>query len=372
MKKKIFFVVNVDWFFLSHRLPLALEAQKRNYEVTIVAIETGKRYEIESYGFRFIGIPTSRSGTNMYTELKAMFFLWSLYKRERPEIVHHVGVKPVTYGSVAGKLVGLPKIVNALSGMGYLFINRKENVVAHTIVMYFFKFGFRNPRVRFILQNNDDLQDVRNLKVLEDKQIFLIRGSGVDLNEFAYCPPPQNERIKIVLPARMLWDKGVGEFVEAAGILQEKHGKGFVCILAGDIDPGNNSSISTTQLEEWQEKGWIEWIGYQKNMIPVLESAHIVVLPSYREGLPKSLIEACAIGRPIVTTNVPGCREVVKEGKNGFLVPEKDASALAAAIEKLLFDSGLRLRMGTESRKIAEATFSIDSVIQKTFDIYNT
>jgi glycosyltransferase involved in cell wall biosynthesis len=372
MSEKLFFVVNVDWFFLSHRLPIALEAQRRGYAVTIVTIETDKREEIESYGFRFIGIPTSRSGTNFLTELKAMFFLWKLYRAERPAIVHHVGVKPVTYGSVAGRLAGLPKIVNALSGMGYLFINRNQNRLAHFIVMRFFRFGFNNPNLRFILQNNDDMEDVRKLQVLRDEQLFLIKGSGVDLEEFRFSEPPASEILNIVLPARLLWDKGISEFVEAARILHTKYAANARFLLAGNVDEGNISSISEKQILNWQEQGYIEWIGFQKEMVPVLSNAHIVVLPSYREGLPKSLIEACAIGRPIVTTDVPGCREVVEHGRNGFLVPARDAQALADAIAELITDKTLRIQMGKESRKIAEQLFSIDSVICKTFGIYQS
>lgn len=369
---KIVFVVNVDWFFLSHRLPLALEAKKRSYDVTIVAIETDKRSEIESYGFKFIGIPTSRSGTNVLAELKTLVFFWKLYRRIGPDIIHHVGVKPVTYGSMAARFLGIPKVVNALSGMGYLFINKDKNVLLRKTVMMFFKLGFKNPNLRFILQNRDDLNDIRNLGVLQDKQIFLIRGSGVDLSEFKFSPAPVKTVIKILLPARMLWDKGVGEFVQAARILRKKYSNKTEFILAGGVDKGNNSTITEEQLLEWQVNGDITWIGFQKQMNHVITLSDIVVLPSYREGLPKSLIEACAIGRPIVTTDVPGCKEVVTNGENGFLVPAKDGEALAIAIEKLILDEKMRIEMGKKGREIAEQNFSIDSVIKKTFDIYNS
>jgi glycosyltransferase involved in cell wall biosynthesis len=368
---KIFFVVNVDWFFLSHRLPLAIEAKRRQFDVTIIAIETDKRAEIESHGFKFIPIPTTRSGTNIMAELKVLQFFWKLYKEGKPDIVHHVGVKPVTYGSVIGKLRRLPKIVNALAGMGYLFINKEKNILAHCIVMRLFRFGFKNPNLRFILQNKDDLNDLRNLNILEESQLFVIKGSGVDLTEYRYSLPVEKDKVKIILPARMLWDKGVGEFVAAASILKKKYTDQVEFILVGTIDNENNAKISESQIQAWQNTGAVEWIGFQTNMKAVFESADIVVLPSYREGLPKSLIEACAVGRPIVTTDVPGCREVVEEGFNGYLVPVKNCIALAQSLEKLIDDKELRLMMGKNAREIAENNFSIDSVIKKTFDIYN-
>ncbi len=372
MKNKFFFVVNVDWFFLSHRLPIALEAKKRGYDVTIVTIETDKRAEIESYEFTFIPIPTSRAGTNIFRELKVLFFLWNLYRKNRPDIVHHVGVKPVTYGSVAAKLIQLPKVVNALSGMGYLFINKDKNMLAHKLVMFLFRFGFKNPNLRFILQNKDDLSDIKQLNILDENHVFLIKGSGVDLDEFTYTPLPSNKRVRVLLPARMLWDKGVGEFVAAADSLFPEYGDKAEFILAGNVDEGNISSISEEQLLKWEAEKHIKWIGYQNNMRSVLAEADIIVLPSYREGLPKSLIEACAIGRPIITTDVPGCREVVEEGENGLLVEVKNWEALANAMKLLIDNPQKRDDMGKKGRLIAENNFSIQSVINKTFEIYKS
>ncbi len=372
VNKKLLFVVNVDWFFLSHRLPIALAAKKRNYDVTIVTIETNKRAEIESYGFKFIGIPTSRSGTNVFNEINVLFFLWKVYRREKADVVHHVGIKPVTYGSVVARIVNVPKIVNAITGMGYLFINKEKNRFAYQSVLFFFKIGFQNKNTRFIFQNKDDIQDIKKLDILKDDQIFLIKGSGVDLKEFSFHELPESDVIRIVLPSRMLWDKGVGEFVEAARVLHEKYPGKTEFILAGSVDTENNSAISEEQLLEWTVGGFINWIGFQDKMVDLLASAHIVVLPSYREGLPKCLIEACAIGRPIVTSDVPGCREVVTEGENGFKVPVKDPVALAIAIENLILNRELRHRMALKAREIAEQNFSIESVISKTFEIYNS
>lgn len=372
MGVKILYVVNVDWFFLSHRLPLAIEAQKRGYDVSIAAIETGKKAEIEKHGFTFFAIPTNRSSTNILQEINVLIFIWKLYKKIKPDIVHHVGVKPVTYGSIIGKLLKLPKVVNALSGMGYLFINRQKHNFTYKLVIFFFKFGFNNSNLRFILQNRDDINDLRKLNVLHESQIYLIKGSGVNLNEFCFAKLPDKNTVRIILVSRMLWDKGVGEFVEAARILQKKYNKKAQFILVGDIDDENKSAIKESQLILWKKEGCIDWLGFRKDIIDILRNADIVVLPSYREGLPKSLIEACAIGRPVITTDVPGCREVVSDGENGFIVPAKNSIALAYAMERLILDKKLRVLMGKKAREFAENNFSIESVIEKTFEIYNS
>lgn len=369
--KKLFIVVNVDWFFLSHRLPIALEALNRAYDVTIFAIEEdGKGDEIRSYGLNFIALPTSRSGTNIFRELKVLFFLLKHYRKGKPDIVHHIAVKPVTYGSIAAKIARVPRVINALSGLGFLFINAAQNKLIYHLVQSLFRFGFRNPNLSFILQNQDDLQMIKKLKLLKEKQIYLIKGSGVNLDEYAFNKEKFTQKLIVLLPARMLWDKGVGEFVKAAKLLHQKYSKNVEFVLAGGVDMGNKAGIDQEQLESWNLEGIVKWIGFQENMIELLQEANIVVLPSYREGLPKSLIEACAIGRAIITTDVPGCREVVNNGVNGFLVPVKEVLPLANAIETLLLNKELRIKMGKEGRKIAEKNFSIETVVEKTFQIY--
>jgi glycosyltransferase involved in cell wall biosynthesis len=368
---KLFLIVNVDWFFLSHRLPIALEAKQKGYQVTVFAIEeAGKGDYIRSLGFRFIPLPTSRSGTNFLQELQVLWFLSRWYRKEKPDVVHHVAVKPVTYGSVAAKLTKVPKVVNALSGLGFLFINAGKNPIVHYLVTLGFKYGFRNRNLHFILQNKDDYEMIKKIGVLKDEQLTIIKGSGVDLDEYQFTLEKTIDAIQVMLPARMLWDKGVGEFVEAAIQLKHRFKKQVNFILAGGIDTGNRAAISKAQLEEWYESGVIEWIGHQEDMKNIYMASHIVVLPSYREGLPKALIEACAIGRAIVTTDVPGCREVVDDGINGLLVPVKNVVALAAAIEKLILQPKLRQEMGKRGREKAEAEFSLKDVIEKTFAIY--
>ena len=369
--QKLFLVVNVDWFFLSHRLPIALEAKKRGYDVTILTIEEeGKGPEIRRHGLRFIPLPSTRGGKNIFDELKLIRFLYKTYKKEKPDIVHHVAIKPVLYGSIAAKYAGIKKIVNAVSGFGSIFINPNKFSPTYQIIKNLYRFSFSNKHLNIIAQNEDDVAQLLQLGSLKESQIHLIKGSGVDLTEFNFTPETSNTPVKSILLSRMLWDKGVGEFVKAATILKKKYGDKAEFILAGKVDSENSSCISKQQLEEWNEEGNVKWIGFQKDIVGLYRDIHIAVLPSYREGLPKSLIEALAIGRPVVTTDAPGCRVVVNEGVNGFLVKLQDEKSLAEAMDKLIGDKKLRQRMGAAGRKLAEQEFSLEMVLNKTFDIY--
>lgn len=369
---KLFFVVNVDSFFLSHRLPLGLEALKRGYQVTVVAIDTGKKEEIEKHGMRFVSLPISRSGTDIWTELGALWFLYRLYRKEKPQIVHHIAIKAVTYGSIAARMAGVPKVVNAISGLGFVFINAADNKILYQLLLSLFKIGLSSKRVTVIFQNLDDLDFFKNLKVLKPAQMVYIKGSGVDLCEFFYTENETPSPIRVVLPARMLRDKGVEEFVAAAQMLKPKYGEQVQFILAGGVDIENKAGIPEHQLLQWAAEGSVDWIGFQQNMAAVFRASHIVVLPSYREGLPKALIEACATGRAIVTTDVPGCREVVTTGVNGILVNPKDVQGLSMALDQLITNPDLCKKMGKMARQKAEHEFSIHSVVEKTFNIYKS
>lgn len=369
---QLFIVVNVDWFFLSHRLPIALAARDAGYQVTIVTCDTGRAEEIRQHGLGFIHVPFKRSGMNMVHEMKCMHLLYKIYRQYRPDVIHHVTIKVALYGSIAARLSGRKNVVNAISGLGYNFTGERKGI-AQKVLTSMMKFGFRGGNRHFIFQNEDDVNVFRSMRIVRDKDVSLIKGSGVDLTEFAFTGrPPVNGRIRVVLPARMLRDKGVMEFIAAAKLLkQELIGKA-VFILAGDVDKENLAAISAEELQQLTDGDYIKWIGYQKNVLGLLKECDIVVLPSYREGLPKSLIEAAAVGRPIVTTNVPGCKECVKHGYNGLLVPAKDVPALADAMRILILDSALQETMGLHSRQLAEEEFGIDMVINKTLHIYKT
>ncbi|TVZ51350.1 glycosyltransferase family 4 protein [Dokdonia sp. Hel_I_53] len=367
---KILFVVNVDWFFISHRLCIAQTAIEKGWDVTVAAEDTGRSEEIIQCGVKFINFSFSRSGTNPLKELFTLNEFRKLYKKITPDIVHHITLKPVIYGSLAAKFVKIPAVVNAVSGLGYNFTGDNQGFVAK-IMLQLMKIGFKHKNLGFIFQNNDDYSELKSLGVLNEKnKIFFIKGSGVNLKKFNHSPMPTGDRIFILFPVRMLWDKGVAELREATNLLKNKYRNKIQFILAGLADNDNKAGVSSTYLKDWEDGEYVQWIGYQKDMVAVYRSCHIVVLPSYREGMPRTLIEACAIGRPIVTTNAIGCRECVNEGVNGFKVPVKSTIELANAIEELILNPDVMLKMGFASRVKAEKEFDQLSVVRKHFEIY--
>ena len=369
--KRLFFVTNVDWFFISHRLPLALDAIQQGYEVYLLSRDTGRKQFLQERGIRFIDIPFDRSGSNPLHELKCIFQLYTNYRKYSPDIIHHVTLKAALLGSVAAKLSGQHNVVNAISGLGYNFTNGRNGAL-QKLIRTLIRIAFRSKSFSFILQNPDDVGMIKDFDLVPSSHIFLIKGSGVDLNEFTFSRAFGKNLLKVLFPARILLDKGVMEFIDAAKLLQERFIGKVKFMLAGDCDKENLAVLGEEKLRSLLVDDYIEWIGYQAQMFPIYTDSDIVVLPSYREGLPKSLIEACAVGRPIVTTDVPGCRECVKSGYNGFLVPAKDAVSLAEAIEALVTDDEKRKIFGVNSRLLAEKDFSIDKVIQKTFNIYRS
>ena len=369
---KLIIIVNELWFFLSHRLPVALAARNAGYEVHI-ASRSGTMDELEQLKqeqLQFHPINFHRSSTGLWQEFKTLLELNKLYKEIQPDIVHHVTIKPVLYGTLVARWVGGIKILNAISGLGYLFIAQGwQSSIRKKLLLWGYRAILYGKKVWILFQNPDDQALFFQHKIIHPQYTSIIKGSGVDLNQFALSAIPKG-KIQIILVARMLWDKGVGEFVESATVLK-KQGIDADFILVGSIDPGNPESISTKQLEQWNRSGVVKWLGERSDITQLLTESHIAVLPSYREGLPKSLIEAAAVGRPIITTDVPGCREVVKEGENGFLVPARDAKKLAVVIKKLINNPKLLIVMGKKSRLIAEQEFSIQKVITKTLTLYS-
>jgi glycosyltransferase involved in cell wall biosynthesis len=364
-------VANVDWFFISHRMCIAEKAKLNGWDVYVACQDSGRSNEIIEKGLNFINITFSRSGTNVLEELKTIKKFYRLYKDLRPDIVHHITLKPVIYGSVVSKITKIGATVNAISGLGYNFTGDRKGVT-QKIMIRLMKFGFSQKKVSIIFQNQDDCMEVKSLGVVNDKnKINFIKGSGVDLLKFNQSEFINTGKIKVLFPARMLWDKGVAELRKATEILKNKYENKVLFIICGLADTENKAGVTESYLKEWEEKGYIEWVGYKKNMVSLYKNSDIVVLPSYREGMPKSLIEACAIGRPIVTTTAIGCRECVDESVNGYKVPVKSTIELAEAIEKLVLNKELRINMGLASRKKAELEFSQEKVINIHLDIYN-
>jgi glycosyltransferase involved in cell wall biosynthesis len=368
--KKIFLVVNVDWSLFSHRLPVALAALQQGYEVTIVTKNTGRKEEIESLGLKFIDLPMSRSSLNPLEGLGTFLFLWFLYWKQKPDIIHHVGLKTILYGTLAAKFAHAKGVINAVNGLGILFSPDYMSVVSKIIIPVF-RFSHRQRHLAVIFQNDDDKALFLNNNIIKKDQTFKIKGSGVNLNIFSYMPEKQVEsKICILFTARMIKEKGVLELIEAARILEAKYKDRITFLLCGGLDDNPHAS-SKEFMEKHCDGTYIQWLGHRSDVKELLEKSHIVAFPSYREGLPKSLIEACAVGRPIITSDSPGCRECVINGYNGYLVPVKDTGILAQKIELLIHDAGKRIEMGWNSRVLAEKEFSIENVIEKHLEIYD-
>lgn len=364
-------VANVDWFFISHRQVIAQEAVRQGWKVFVAAEDTGLGREISLHGIEFIDFKFSRSGTNPMGELITLKEFYSLYKKVNPDVVHHITLKPVTYGSIVAKIVGIKYVVNAVSGLGYNFTNGRSGIVQKVMVKLM-RYGFDRKNITVIFQNQDDQEALKSLKILNhDNTIVRIKGSGVDLDQFYHSPLPGCKRIVILLPSRMLWDKGVKELREASDLLKKQYENKIQFVLAGLADEDNKAGVPASYLMEWEDGNYVKWIGYQKNMVKLYQDSHIVVLPSYREGMPKTLLEACAIGRAIITTDAVGCKECVDEGENGLKVPIYSVNELATAIEKLVNNPNLLTEMGLASRRKAELEFDVRKVVERHLEIYN-
>ena len=371
-KPRILIVVNVDWFFLSHRLPIALAAMKRGYEVFVAAADTGKRAEIESYGLTFINAPYLEKSHSFLSELYMILKLGRLYENIDPDLVHHVTIRPVLYGSIASRIYRVKAVVNALSGLGYLFINQGfKNRILRGGVTKLLKFGFSHPNQLLILQNKDDREKFIERGLIQPKKIRIVRGSGVDTDLFK---PPSKERssgVDIAFIGRLLWDKGIAEFVEAANLLK-KQGVHASFHIYGAQYENNPMSVPDDVIDEWKSNHLFTIHGQKDRIEDHLEEIDIVCLPSYREGLPKALLEAASAGLPIVTTDTPGCREVVDDGVNGYLVPPRNASVVAESLKKLIENPELRSEFGKAGRNKVLKEFTVDKVVEETMNIYSS
>lgn len=367
---KLLIVLNEDYFLLTHRKELAMRAQEAGYDVTIVAKNTGRREKVEALGLRMVELPVNPTGKNPIEELKTFGFLYRLYKREKPNVVHHVGLKVILWGGLAAKLAGVKGVVNAVSGLGVMFSLEKESRLT-SLILSVLRFSHRRKNLIEIFQNHEDERLFVEKRVVAKDQIRFIKGSGVDLKTYAYTPEPVSDKIKILFTARMVEEKGVWVLVNAAELLRKEY-EGRVCFLLCGGLSSNPKAIKEEELNDRCDGNYIQWLGYRSDVPDLLRSSHIVAFPSYyREGVPKSLIEATAIGRPIVTTNSIGCKDTVEDGVNGFLVPIKDSKVLAEKLRILIDDADLRKQMGMSSRKIAEQDFSLDNVIAKHLTIYS-
>jgi len=368
---RIVFVDNSVDGFRRDRAQLVQAARDLGLEIHVAAPPGRVAADFRRDGFTFHAIPMTRKGTSLWKEPATVLALLRLYRNLRPSLVHHLRLKPVLYGSIAATLAGVPAVVNTLTGLGFIFTDESEKTAPlRKWVEMGCRRAFRHSNLRVIFQNPDDRAVFIRKGILTGEQTAVIKGSGVDLS--VYRPSPEPEGLPVVmLASRMLWDKGVAQFVEAARILKSE-GVQARFALAGDSDPDNPAAIPQEQLDVWKDTGDVEWWGLQEpqTMPQVLAKSHIVCLPSYREGIPRILIEAAASGRPIVTTDAPGCRELVRPGENGMIVPSRDIGSLAHALRFLIENPEARVAMGNNNRQVAVQEYSQELVVAQFMGVY--
>ena len=374
MPRRLLFIVNEALFFTTHRMPIGLAMRDAGFDVHVAAPdEPEPRAKIEAAGLTFHPIPLHRGTRNPLGELKLVFAIAALTRRLQPDLVHHVAMKPVVWGGLATRLLGVPASVFAITGLGYMFIRHGlMDKIQRRILRWLYRFALHHPNSRAIFQNPDDLDLFRRLGLVEPERITMIRGCGVDMEEFrATLEPPLDEqgRITVMFPARLLGDKGIHEFIHAARVLT-KAGLKARFVLVGRTDPKNPTDAGEAAVRGWINEGIVDWWGYATDMPATLARAHLICMPSYREGLPRGLIEAAACQRAIVTTDVPGCREVVHHEVNGLLVPAQDGPATAEALRRLIENADERARFAAAGRAMAVAEFSVQKFIADSLAVY--
>jgi len=358
---RLLFLVTEDWYFWSHRLPTARAARDLGYQVIVATCVQQHAAAIRGEGFELAPIEPLRDLKGPLGALAALVRLVRVYRRARPDLAHHIALVPTVFGLMAARLAGVPHTLATLTGLGFVFTSPGWRSRALRLVMVpLLRELLSGPRHLTIFQNQDDLELFARTGIILPEQVRLIRGSGVDTRALQPRPEPAGP-VTALFVGRMLRPKGVLEMIEAARLLRAR-GVAVRLVLVGIPDPRNLESVDEASLRAWQDQGLIEWWGFRDDIAAVWASAHIALLPSYREGLPKSLLEAAACGRPLIATDVPGCREIVRPGVSGLLVPARDPAALAEAIARLAADGDARRRMGAAARVLVEQQFS-DQVV---------
>ena len=369
---KAILFANTDWYLYNFRRSLAISLRDSGYEVVLVSPPGAYVEKLRALKFRWIAAPMKRESLNPIREAFLLHWLWRLIRKERPDVVHSFTIKCAVYGALAGRLAGSGR-VNAVAGMGYVFASNSPKArLLRPLVRALMRAALGGKQSRLVLQNPEDVGLFSRSSIVAPECIRLIPGSGVDCARFTM---PAAERaadtpFRVILAARMLWDKGIAEFVEAARALKAQCGQ-IQFVLVGAPDPGNPAAVPGNVLQTWHAEGIVEWLGHIDDMPALLASADVVVLPSYyREGLPKTLIEAAACARPLITTNMPGCQDVVTDEVDGLLIPPRDGAALARAICRLKEDRRLAKRLGEAARQKALEQFDERIVIERTLSVY--
>jgi len=368
---KILLVANTGWYLFNFRLSLLNKLSEEGFEVVLVCPQDEFAQELKKNGYRTIFWDLERQAARPWEEWDSIRKLTQTYRIEKPSLVHHFTIKPVTYGSLSARLAGVPAIINSITGRGYVFLGSDQKTAfLQMVVKLLFRLAYFKQNVITTFENESDLNFFVRRGLVSEKNLWLINGVGVDTHLYCYKPETKVDIPLVVFPGRLLWAKGVGTLVEAARLLKTRlH---LRVILVGKPDPGNPETISERIIRTWVKEGIVEWWGWQSDMRSVYHQCHIVVLPSMGEGISKALLEAAACGRPIVTTDVPGCREVVIPGVTGYLIPLNDSAALAEKLEKLATNSKLRIQMGQAGRRLIEEKFSEELVNEEILSIYQS
>ena len=370
--KTLVFLLTEDWFFASHFLKRALAAKTAGWRVILVARSGEATSLIRAAGIEVIPVNFNRRRTNPIPEIFFTLELARLFRQVKPDLVHHIALKPILIGGFAARIAGVPAIVNAPVGLGFVFSSEKLLAkFLRPVVGLLLRLTLSPRNARVIFENPNDLEELAERGMIRREAAIIIRGAGVDINEFAPAPEPL-QPVRVILIARMIRERGIGDFVEAARILRgRKISAQF--LLVGAPDPGNPDTVSEAELRGWEAEGLVRWLGPRKDIAALLRGAHIACQPSsYREGLPKSALEAMAAGKPLVATDIPGCREAVVHQETGFLVPPREPIALADALQKLIESPELRIRMGMAGRRRAERYFADEIICRQTLLVYET
>ena len=367
---KLVLFANTDWYLWNFRRSLAVALRDAGHEVLLISPDGPYGERLAGLGLRWQPVPMDRRSLNPLREAMLLWHLLRLFRRERPALVHGFTIKCAVYGSLAARLAGVPARVNAVAGMGYVFTSGDAKArLLRPVVRALLRLALGGRGARLILQNPDDVALFEQARLVDPASIRLIEGSGVDTTRFSPAGHSDAGRVRVLLPARLLWDKGLAEYAQAARLLRER-AVPVDLLLAGEPDPGNPAAVPQAEVMRWVDDGLLDWLGHVDDMPALLRSVEIVALPSYREGLPKGLIEAAASGCALIATDVPGCRQVVEHEVDGLRVPVRDGPALADAIQRLVTDAPLRARLAAAAREKAIARFDERSVVARTLQVY--
>ncbi|MES2607624.1 MAG: glycosyltransferase family 4 protein [Pseudomonadota bacterium] len=362
---KLIYLVADDRYFCTHRLPLAIAAKRQNFDVHVICPKGDSSEKIVHAGLTFHPIPFNRKSLNPFDGIKTVWRIFKLYRQIKPDCVHHVAIKPVLFGTIAGRLAGVPNIINAVAGLGHVFASRSRLIFPLRMLMCVL---LRTSCVKIIVQNPEDQTE---LESLAQKPVHLIYGAGVDTEQFTPSVTSlPGSPVVITHASRLLWSKGVGELVSAARVLRKQ--SHLICVqIVGEPDMQNPDAIPIDTLQAWHDEGVIKWLGYQSDIAAIYQKSHIAVLASYyREGIPKTLIEAASVGLPIVTTDMPGCRTIVDHGINGLLVEPRDVVALTEALARLIRDPEMRRLYGEAGRTVVLKQFTSTIIYEQTIALY--